>query len=114
MPGKINIQSSDGENFKVDLDVAKMSITIRTMLEDLGVEKEEDKDVDEVLPLPSIGQSMIFDLIIAANYLHIKGLMGIGTMEVARMMKDKSPEEIRKLFNLPNDLMDEDEQMEES
>merc|ERR1712133_114340 len=50
------------------------------------------------------GQSILFDVIIAANYLHIQGLIDITTMEVARKMENKSPEEIRQLFNLENDL----------
>ena len=41
---KITIQSSDGDNFKVDLDAAKNSVTIRTMLEDLGVEANNEED----------------------------------------------------------------------
>jgi S-phase kinase-associated protein 1 len=32
----IKLQSSDGELFSVDTEIAKQSITIRTMLEDLG------------------------------------------------------------------------------
>ena len=132
------------------------------MLEDLGVEQNNDEDeVKEVLPLPNIdsevlrkvidrceqhkndpepekeeenkggerkqkqivklegwdeefmstinyinekGESILFDIIIAANYLHIQGLIDITTMEVARKMENKSPEEIWKLFNLENDI----------
>ena len=50
------------------------------------------------------GQSILFDIIIAANYLHIQGLIDITTMEVARKMENKSPEQIRELFKLENDL----------
>ena len=32
----IKLQSSDGEVFPVDVDIARQSVTIRTMLEDLG------------------------------------------------------------------------------
>ena len=54
MPAKINIQSSDKETFDVDIDVAKKSKTIRTMLEDLGIEKDDEEEIKEVLPLPKI------------------------------------------------------------
>ena len=54
MPAKINIQSSDKETFDVDIDVAKKSKTIRTMLEDLGIEKDDEEEIKEVLPLPNI------------------------------------------------------------
>jgi len=32
----IKLQSSDGEVFEVDVEIAKCSVTIRTMLEDIG------------------------------------------------------------------------------
>ena len=50
------------------------------------------------------GQSILFDIIIAANYLHIQGLIDITTMEVARKMVNKTPLQIRELFKLENDL----------
>ena len=33
----IKLQSSDGETFPVEVDIARQSVTIRTMLEDLGM-----------------------------------------------------------------------------
>ena len=33
----IKLQSSDGETFPVEVDIARQSVTIRTMLEDLGL-----------------------------------------------------------------------------
>ena len=32
----IKLQSSDGETFPVEVEIARQSVTIRTMLEDLG------------------------------------------------------------------------------
>lgn len=32
----IKLQSSDGDTFEVDVEIAKQSVTIKTMLEDLG------------------------------------------------------------------------------
>ena len=36
----IKLQSSDGEIFPVDVEIAKQSVTIKTMLQDLGMDEE--------------------------------------------------------------------------
>ena len=46
----IKLQSSDDEIYTVDIDVAKMSETIKTMMDDLGI--DESKDIQDVLTLP--------------------------------------------------------------
>lgn len=45
----------------------------------------------------------------AANYLDIKALLDVGCKTVANMIKGKSPEEIRKTFNIQNDFTQEEE-----
>ncbi|CAH0669003.1 unnamed protein product [Spodoptera exigua] len=141
----IKLQSSDSEIFTVDVEIAKCSITIKTMLEDLGMEDDEE----EVVPLPNVNsailkkviqwatyhkddpplpeddenkekrtddisswdadflkvdQGTLFELILAANYLDIKGLLDVTCKTVANMIKGKTPEEIRKTFNIKNDF----------
>merc|ERR1719488_417530 len=142
---QIKLQSSDGEVFPVDVEIARQSVTIKTMLEDLGMEEDED----EVVPLPNVNaailkkviqwstyhkddppppeddenkekrtddisswdsdflkvdQGTLFELILAANYLDIKGLLDVTCKTVANMIKGKTPEEIRKTFNIKNDF----------
>jgi S-phase kinase-associated protein 1 len=169
---KITLQSGDGKDFLVDVEAAKMSVTIRTMLDDLGIESSSvDDEIKDILPIPNcnaavlekvilwcehhkddvepekkepeskavsvaskdpyelegfdfeyikavnhvstIGQSLIFDLIIAANYLNIPGLNDLCITEVANMLRGKSQEEIRYVFNLKNDkLIGEDDTYE--
>merc|ERR1712179_652542 len=147
----IQLQSSDGEIFKVDVAIAKQSNTIKTMLEDLGMDEEEE----EIVPLPNVNaailkkvlqwatyhkddppppeddenkekrtddisswdadflkvdQGTLFELIHAANYLDIKGLLDVTCKTVANMIKGKTPEEIRKTFNIKNDFTPAEEE----
>ncbi|GLC44127.1 SCF ubiquitin ligase complex protein SKP1b [Pleodorina starrii] len=57
-----------------------------------------------------VDQSTLFDLILAANYLNIKGLLDLTCQTVAQMIKGKTPEEIRKTFNIKNDFTPEEEE----
>jgi S-phase kinase-associated protein 1 len=147
----IKLQSSDGEIFEVDVEIAKASVTIKTMLEDLGMDEEDE----EVVPLPNVNstilkkviqwatnhkddpapseddehkdkrtddisswdadflkvdQGTLFELILAANYLDIKGLLDVTCKTVANMIKGKTPEEIRKTFNIKNDFTPAEEE----
>ena len=51
----IKLQSSDGEIFEVDVEIAKLSVTIKTMLEDLGMDDEDD----EAIPLPNVNAAIL-------------------------------------------------------
>ena len=56
-----------------------------------------------------VDQEVLFDLIMAANYLDIKPLLDLGCAYVASMIKGKTPEQIRQLFNIENDFTPEEE-----
>ena len=56
-----------------------------------------------------VDQEMLFEIILAANYMDIKALLDVGCKTVANMIKGKSPEEIRKTFNIQNDFTPEEE-----
>lgn len=148
---KIKLQSADGVTFDEEIQIAKCSGTIRTMLDDLGVDEGED----EVVPLPNVNsailkkvlqwanfhkddaqpseedenkekrtddisswdadflkvdQGTLFELILAANYLDIKGLLDVTCKTVANMIKGKTPDEIRKTFNIKNDFTPQEEE----
>eukprot|EP00042_Codosiga_hollandica_P018586 m.54917 g.54917 ORF g.54917 m.54917 type:complete len:172 (-) comp48819_c0_seq2:141-656(-) len=47
--GKVRLVSSDGQDFTVETGIAKMSVTLRSMLEDL-----DPSDNDEAIPIPNI------------------------------------------------------------
>ena len=150
-PLTIKLKSSDDEVFDVETDVVKLSVTLRTMLEDLGAED------DDVIPLPNVNSAIlkkviewgryhvndhtpteddnaneknsdvgpwdqefvgvdqltIFELILAANYLDIQGLLDLCCKTVANMIKGKTPEQIRDHFGIEapsdNDVVNDKE-----
>lgn len=57
-----------------------------------------------------VEQEILFELILAANYMDIKPLLDLTCAKVASMLKGKSAEEIRKKFNIQNDFTPEEEE----
>ncbi|KAM3703501.1 hypothetical protein ACB098_04G099700 [Castanea mollissima] len=57
-----------------------------------------------------VDQNTLFDLIVAANYLNIKGLLDLTCKTVADMMRGKTIEEIRHVFHIKNDYTPEEEE----
>ena len=82
------------------------------------IPKEEDLNEDSVDKIEKwdedffkVDEKLVCDLILAANYLDIKGLMNLGCMIVAKNIRGKkTAEEIRKEFNIKNDLTPEEEE----
>uniref|UniRef100_A0A915ARV4 Skp1-related protein n=1 Tax=Parascaris univalens TaxID=6257 RepID=A0A915ARV4_PARUN len=154
---RIHLQSSDNEVFEVERGVIKLSTTINTMLQDLGMDNNDSGDAEMNDPIPlqnvnaailkkviqwcqyhkddptppedsdnkekrtddipswdveflKVDQGTLFELILAANYLDIKGLLDVTCKTVANMIKGKSPEEIRRTFNIKNDFTPEEEE----
>ncbi|CAN6555533.1 unnamed protein product [Malus baccata var. baccata] len=128
---KITLQSSDGESFEVEEAVALESQTIGLVI--------ENDCADNCIPLPNV-TSKILAMVIeyckrhvdaakldekifeddleswdqafvkAAAYLNIKSLLDLTCQAVADMIKGKTPEEIRKTFNIKDEFTPEEEE----
>ncbi|KFZ19818.1 hypothetical protein V501_00474 [Pseudogymnoascus sp. VKM F-4519 (FW-2642)] len=55
-----------------------------------------------------VDEKMLYDIFMASNYLDIKPLLDVCCKTVANMIQGKSPEEIRKTLNIPDDLTADD------
>ncbi|XP_058202142.1 SKP1-like protein 1 [Rhododendron vialii] len=58
-----------------------------------------------------VDQAILFDLVLAANYLEMKGLLDLTCQTVRDMIKGKTPEEIRKTFNVGEFTPEEEEEV---
>ncbi|XP_022762269.1 SKP1-like protein 1A [Durio zibethinus] len=80
---------------------------------DAAADKEKNPD-DELnawnADFVKVDQKTLFDVILAANYLNIKSLLDLTCQTVADIIKGKTPEEIRKTFNIRNDFTPEEEE----
>jgi S-phase kinase-associated protein 1 len=143
--------STEGDSFSVPLNVARMSILVKSMMD----EDQDDGEESIEIPLPNVKtavlskvvefcthhntepmseiekplksalmaevvqkwyadfvnveQVLLFELILAANYMDIKPLLDLTCATVASMIKGKTPEEIRRTFNITNDFSPEEE-----
>ncbi|KAL7255633.1 hypothetical protein ACSBR1_009714 [Camellia fascicularis] len=79
------------------------------------ISKTQDRSAEDDLKtwdsdFVKVDQPTLFDLILAANYLNIKSLLDLTCQTVADMIKGKTPEEIRKTFNIKNDFSADEEE----
>ncbi|XP_026437828.1 SKP1-like protein 1B [Papaver somniferum] len=134
----VTFKSSDGETFDVEESVALQSQTINHMTEDNCANNgiplpnvtikilakvveycrkhddptnDKDKDLkDWDAEFVKVDQATLFDHILAANYLNIKSLLDLTCQTLADMIKGKTPKEIRKTFNIKNELHPKEEE----
>lgn len=58
----------------------------------------------------TMDQEMMYEIILASNYLNIPQLLDSGCKMIANMIRGKSAEEIRQIFNIENDFTKEEEE----
>ncbi|KAH7663334.1 S-phase kinase-associated protein 1 [Dioscorea alata] len=58
----------------------------------------------------NVDRMIVFELLQAASYLNINGLIDLCCQAVAEMMKGKSPDEMRMILNIKNDYTPEEEE----
>lgn len=135
---QVMLKSSDNHIFNVDIDVAIQIIFLKNMIDDTGVPtlpiplpnisarvltliidylqyrvlpkgdddiKAWDAEFVAMVDVPTLCQ-----LATAASYLNIENLTGLTTQTIANMMKGKSVEELRDMFNIENDFTPEEEE----
>ncbi len=66
-----------------------------------------DKWDEDFLSIES--QKVLYDLVLAANYMNIKHLLDIGCQAVAKLFKDKTLQDIRDTFGMEHDFTPEEE-----
>ncbi|KAJ4777759.1 SKP1-like protein [Rhynchospora pubera] len=82
-------------------DVAKAEADLKAWKKD--VEAWEDQYIN-------VDLNMLFDLILAANYMDIKGLLDLCLEKTASFIRGKTVTEMRETFGIENDLTPEEEE----
>ncbi|KAL0793127.1 hypothetical protein Bca101_064504 [Brassica carinata] len=106
--GPIPLQNVTGEILDRVIDYCRMHSQAGPFYEDEEEAKEAKKKWDAEFVKVDLGT--ISELILAANYLDIPGLLGLTCQAVADHIKDKTPEEVREIFNIKNDFTPEEEE----
>ncbi|KAJ3689829.1 hypothetical protein LUZ61_018993 [Rhynchospora tenuis] len=81
-------------------DVAKAQADLKQWKKD--VETWEDKYID-------VDMGMLYDLYVAANYMDIEGLLYLCIEKIASLIRGKTVEEMREIFDIKNDFTREEE-----
>jgi S-phase kinase-associated protein 1 len=80
------------------------SSSVNSAASDKALREWDRKLVDKLT------MAALFDLLLAANFLDIKGLLGVASDKVADMIKSKTPEQVRTIFGITNDFTPEEEE----
>ncbi|KAF8932717.1 E3 ubiquitin ligase complex SCF subunit scon-3 [Dissophora ornata] len=72
--------------------------------------QKHSNDIEEWdMKFMQVDQEMLFDVILAANYLDIQPLVDVGCKTVGGLINGKTPNDIRRRFNIVNNFTPEEE-----
>ena len=112
------LENIDNENLEDDRDIPLLNVNAKCVAKIIEFMQyyHNDKMKDIEKPLRSsnlkdiiqdwyaefinIDEDFLFSLINAANYMDIQPLLNLGCAKVASLIKNKTPEEIRNIFNI--------------
>ncbi|KAF8012658.1 hypothetical protein BT93_I0726 [Corymbia citriodora subsp. variegata] len=133
----ITLKSSDGETFQIEEAAALLSKTLEDMIDEncvstpiplpningkilAGVVEfcskhaEAGAEADSLrawdAEFVAVDQSTLFDYILAADFLEIPTLLGLGCLAQAEKIKGMAPAMIRKTFTIQNNFAPEEEE----
>ncbi|GAU43528.1 hypothetical protein TSUD_98480 [Trifolium subterraneum] len=124
----VTLKASDDALFEVELNIAQEMKTVQVYIDD-------SEDI-EIIPIPNVSGKHLaiiieyikkqskesdadfgkewslddmMELLLAANYLELSSLLQCLCQAIADRIKNKSPEFVRKVFNVENDYSPEEE-----
>jgi len=125
--GKSNLLKGLMQDYSEDTDIPMPDIkgdVLKKVVEYLAhYQDSEPKEIPKPLPsanlldvtdewdvnfINSMDLDTNFDIINAANYMDIKALLDLSCAKIASLMKGKTAEEIRNMFNIECDLTEEE------
>jgi len=132
----VTLVSSDGVEFKIEYKDIKMAKTVQQLVEDIGTDSpiplmevkgnilekvveyckhhsnKPDSDGDDPWDneFMDVDQNTLFELILASNYMDISSLLELTCQKVADMIKGKTTEEIRTMFDIEDDFTPEEKE----
>ena len=130
----ITLISKDGQDFQIEENVGFKCETIKNLIEDGLASSDSEIPISDIngnilqkvieygtyrfkndfneewnTQFCNMSQTDLFDTILAANYLEYVELLDTCCTAIAKMISGKTPQEIRKIFNIQNDFTEEEE-----
>jgi S-phase kinase-associated protein 1 len=117
------VDEDDGEDHEIQLPNVKSAVLAKVIeycehylteeMTAITTPLKSSKIEDMVQPFYAeyvkLDQVMLFELVTAANFMDIKPLLDLSCLAVSIMIKGKSAEELRKIFNLSTGFTPEEE-----